>query len=75
MSVDKNAVIDEAAILLFDRNLEWSSDMNDIKDNLGAILVSCKNDDNQVLQLLAFNLAQKILYKDKDVLGKIEIRA
>lgn len=75
MSLDKNAVIDEAAILLFDPKLEWSSDMNDIKDSLGAILVSCKSDSNPVLQLLAFNLAQKILYKDKDVFGKIEIRA
>jgi len=72
--VVRNAVIDEAAILLFDPNLVWSSDMNDIKDSLGALLVSCKADENSVLHLLAFNLAQKILGQEHSDQGKIELR-
>jgi len=70
---ERNAIIDEAALLLFDKNLVWSSDMNDIKDSLGALLVSSKG--VPVLQLLAFNLAQKLLFQDKvEVFGKIETR-
>lgn len=71
---DKNAVIDEAAILLFDKNLVWSSDMEDIKDSLGALLVSCKADDS-ILKLLAFTVANKIVYQEKaEVFNKIETR-
>ena len=71
---DKNAVIDEAALLLFDKNLVWSSDMEDIKDSLGALLVSCKADDS-ILKLLAFTVASKIVYQEKaEVFGKIETR-
>jgi len=72
--VDKNAVIDEAAILLFDPNLVWSSDMNDIKDSLGALLVSCKADEGSVLHLLAYSLAQKVLGREHSDQGKIELR-
>jgi len=71
---DKNAVIDEAAILLFDKNLVWSSDMEDIKDSLGALLVSCKADEG-ILKLLAFTIASKIVYQEKaEVFNKIETR-
>ena len=71
---DKNAVIDEAAILLFDKNLVWSSDMEDIKDSLGALLVSAKADEG-ILKLLAFTVANKIVYQEKaEVFNKIETR-
>jgi hypothetical protein len=73
---DKNAVIDEAAILLFDPNLVWSKDLDDIKDSLAALLVSCRGFDNSVIQLLAYNLAEKIIGQDKtQVFSKIETRA
>jgi hypothetical protein len=75
MTADQNRVIDDAAILLFDKNLIWSSDMEDIKDSLGALLVSCKADEG-ILKLLAFTVASKIVYQDKtEVFGKIETRA
>jgi hypothetical protein len=75
MTADQNRVIDDAAILLFDKNLVWSSDMEDIKDSLGALLVSCKADEG-ILKLLAFTVASKIVYQDKtEVFGKIETRA
>jgi hypothetical protein len=74
MPESKNEVIDQAALLLFDKNLVWSSDMEDIKDSLGALLVSCKADDS-ILKLLAFTVASKIVYQDKaEVFGKIETR-
>jgi len=74
MPESKNEVIDQAAILLFDKNLVWSSDMEDIKDSLGALLVSCKADDS-ILKLLAFTVASKIVYQEKsEVFGKIETR-
>jgi len=74
MPESKNEVIDQAALLLFDKNLVWSSDMEDIKDSLGALLVSCKADDS-ILKLLAFTVASKIVYQEKaEVFGKIETR-
>jgi len=74
MPKSKNEVIDEAAILLFDKNLVWSSDMEDIKDSLGALLVSSKADDG-ILKLLAFTVASKIVYQEKaEVFNKIETR-
>jgi len=74
MPKSKNEVIDEAAILLFDKNLVWSSDMEDIKDSLGALLVSSKADDG-ILKLLAFTVANKIVYQEKaEVFNKIETR-
>jgi hypothetical protein len=72
---NKNALIDDAAILLFDPNLIWSSDMEDIKDSLGALLVSCRGFENSVIQLLAYNLAEKLIFGQNAGLGKIETRA
>jgi hypothetical protein len=56
--------IDEAVELLRDQNLVWSSDIQDIKGDIVALLlVSAAQGD--LMQTLADNLARKIIGSDK----------
>ena len=56
--------IDEAVELLRDQNLIWSSDIQDIKGDIVALLlVSAAQGD--LMQTLADNLARKIIGSDK----------
>jgi len=55
--------IDEAVELLRDTNLVWSSDLEDIKENLAQLLlVSAAQGD--IMQSIADNLAKKIIHAD-----------
>jgi hypothetical protein len=56
--------IDEAVELLRDENLVWSSDLQDIKNELaGLLLASAAQGD--IMQTIADNLARKIIGSDK----------
>jgi len=51
--------IDEAIELLRDENLVWSSDVEDIKGDIVALLLVCAA-QGDLMQTLADNLARKI---------------
>jgi hypothetical protein len=55
--------IDEAVELLKDKNLVWSSDLEDIKDNLANLLLASAA-QGDIMQTLADNLAKKIIQGD-----------
>jgi hypothetical protein len=55
--------IDEAVELLRDKNLVWSSDMEDIKDNLANLLLASAA-QGDIMESLADNLAKKIIRAD-----------
>ena len=54
----------EAINLLRDENLVWSSDMEDIKEDLANLILVCAA-QNEMMQFLAGNMAKKILYSGK----------
>jgi hypothetical protein len=59
--------IDEAVELLRDKNLVWSSDIQDIRLDLAhLLLVSAAQGD--IMQTLADNLARKLIHADPDAI-------
>lgn len=54
----------EAIDLLKDENLVWSSDMEDIKEDLANLLLICSA-HGDMFKFLADNLAKKILYSGR----------
>ena len=59
--------IDEAVELLRDKNLVWSSDLQDIRLDLAhLLLVSAAQGD--IMQTLADNLARKLIHADPDAI-------
>ena len=57
--------IDEAIELLRDENLVWSSDIQDIKGDVVALLFVCAA-QGDLMQTLADNLAKKICMFEED---------
>jgi hypothetical protein len=55
--------IDEAVELLRDTNLVWSSDLEDIKENLAQLLLASAA-QGDIMQSIADNLAKKIIDAD-----------
>jgi len=55
--------IDEAVELLRDKNLVWSSDLEDIKENLAHLLLASAAQGN-IMETIADNLAKKIIHAD-----------
>jgi len=55
--------IDEAVELLRDKNLVWSSDVEDIKENLAQLLLASAA-QGDIMQSIADNLAKKIIHAD-----------
>jgi len=55
--------IDEAVELLRDSNLVWSSDIEDIKENLAQLLLASAA-QGDIMQSIADNLAKKIIHAD-----------
>jgi len=55
--------IDEAVELLRDPNLVWSSDLQDIRENLAQLLLASAAQGN-IMESIADNLAKKITYAD-----------
>jgi hypothetical protein len=55
--------IDEAVELLRDKNLVWSSDLEDIKDNLANLLLASAA-QGDIMESIADNLAKKIIRAD-----------
>lgn len=55
--------IDEAVELLRDNNLVWSSDLQDIKENLAQLLLASAAQGN-IMESIADNLAKKIIHAD-----------
>jgi hypothetical protein len=55
--------IDEAVELLRDTNLVWSSDLEDIKENLAQLLLASAA-QGDIMQSIADNLAKKIIHAD-----------
>lgn len=52
--------IQEAVDLLQDPNLVWSSDMQDIRQDLANLMLACAT-QNTMMEFLAHNLARKLL--------------
>lgn len=59
MTTMMTRAIDEAIELLRDENLVWSSDVEDIKGDIVALLLVCAA-QGDLMQTLADNLAKKI---------------
>ena len=59
MTLMMTRAIDEAIELLRDENLVWSSDVEDIKGDIVALLLVCAA-QGDLMQTLADNLAKKI---------------
>jgi len=55
--------IDEAVELLRDTNLVWSSDLEDIKENLAQLLLASAA-QGDIMESIADNLAKKIIHAD-----------
>lgn len=55
--------IDEAVELLRDKELVWSSDIEDIKENLAQLLLASAA-QGDIMQSIADNLAKKIIHAD-----------
>jgi hypothetical protein len=55
--------IDEAVELLRDNNLVWSSDFEDVKQDLANLLLVCAA-QGDIMQTLADNLARKLIQAD-----------
>ena len=55
--------IDEAVELLRDKNLVWSSDLEDIKDSLANLLLASAA-QGDIMESIADNLAKKIIRAD-----------
>jgi len=55
--------IDEAVELLRDNNLVWSSDLEDIRENLAQLLLASAA-QGDIMQSIADNLAKKIIHAD-----------
>jgi hypothetical protein len=55
--------IDEAVELLRDKNLVWSSDLEDVKENLAHLLLVCAAHGG-IMENVADNLAKKIIHAD-----------
>lgn len=54
----------EAVDLLRDPNLVWSSDVEDIREDLANLLLASAT-QNTMLEFLAHNLAKKLVYSNK----------
>jgi len=59
--------IDEAVELLRDKNLVWSSDIEDIKENLAQLLLASAA-QGDIMQSIADNLAKKIIHADTNAI-------
>ena len=55
--------IDEAVELLRDKNLVWSSDLEDIKESLAQLLLASAA-QGDIMESIADNLAKKIIRAD-----------
>jgi len=55
--------IDEAVELLRDKDLVWSSDLEDVKENLAHLLLCCAAHGG-IMESVADNLAKKIIHAD-----------
>jgi len=55
--------IDEAVELLRDKDLVWSSDLEDVKLNLADLLLACAA-QGDIMQTLADNFAKKLIHAD-----------
>ena len=55
--------IDEAVELLRDKNLVWSSDLEDIKESLAQLLLASAA-QGDIMESIADNLAKKIIHAD-----------
>jgi hypothetical protein len=66
LSLMMTKTIDEAVKLLVDGNLVWSSDFEDIKHELVALLID-SSFRGGVTQYLGEALASKIIYSDRPV--------
>jgi len=55
--------IDEAVELLRDKELVWSSDIEDIKENLAHLLLASAAQGG-IMESVADNLAKKIIHAD-----------
>jgi hypothetical protein len=55
--------IDEAVELLRDKNLVWTSDIEDIKENLAQLLLASAA-QGDIMQSIADNLAKKIIHAE-----------
>ena len=67
-----NNVVDAVA-LLRDPNLVWSTDMEDIKDNLADLLITCAA-QGDIMLAVADTLAKKIIADKPTALPKLERR-
>lgn len=54
----------EAVDLLRDPNLVWSSDVEDIREDLANLLLASAT-QNTMLEFLAHNLAKKLVYSSR----------
>jgi len=59
--------IDEAVELLRDENLVWSSDLEDVKENLAHLLLVCAAHGG-IMQTMADNLARKLIHADPNAI-------
>jgi len=59
--------IDEAVELLRDTNLVWSSDLEDIKENLAQLLLASAA-QGDIMQTMADNLARKLIHADPNAI-------
>ena len=55
--------IDEAVELLRDKNLVWSSDLEDVKENLAHLLLASAAQGG-IMESVADNLAKKLIHAD-----------
>jgi hypothetical protein len=55
--------IDEAVELLRDKNLVWTSDIEDIKENLAQLLLASAA-QGDIMESIADNLAKKIIHAE-----------
>jgi hypothetical protein len=63
----------DAVALLRDENLVWSSDLEDIKDNLADLMIAAAA-QGDIMLTLADTLAKKIMAETPEALGKLETR-
>lgn len=63
----------DAVALLRDENLVWSSDLEDIKDNLADLMIAAAA-QGDIMLTLADTLAKKIMADTPEALPKLERR-
>ena len=63
----------DAVALLRDKNLVWSADIQDIKDNLADLLIASAA-QGDIMLTIADTLAKKIIADTPEALGQLERR-